>query len=99
MISCKEGHCKIDGNVDVIDVDLAVLIHAIDITYSEKFGKEYAFKHIKRCYEVAMEIRDEECDSEPIAKSTSLEKLEKLKKINSLLNMIIKEVEYDGSAE
>ena len=96
MISCKEGHCKIDGNVDVIDVDLAVLIHAIDITYSEKFGKEYAFKHIKRCYEVAMEIRDEECDSEPIAKDIFLEKL---KKINSLLNMIIKEVEDNGIAE
>ena len=96
MISCKEGHCKIDGNVDVIDVDLAVLIHAIDITYSEKFGKEYAFKHIKRCYEVAMEIRDEECDSEPIAKDIFLEKL---KKINSLFNMIIKEVEDNGSAE
>ena len=78
MISCKEGHCKIDGSVDVIDVDLAVLIHAIDITYSEKFGKEYAFKHIKRCYEVAMEIRDVDCDSEPIAKCTSLEKLKKI---------------------
>ena len=96
MISCKEGHCKIDGNVDVIDVDLAVLIHSIDVTYSEKFGKEYAFKHIKRCYEVAMEIRDVDCDSEPIAKGTSLEKL---KKINSLINMIIKEVEDNGIAE
>lgn len=96
MISCKEGHCKIDGSVDVIDADLAVLIHAIDITYSEKFGKEYAFKHIKRCYEVAMEIRDEECDSEPIAKDIFLEKL---KKINSLFNMILKEVEDNGSAE
>lgn len=96
MISCKEGHCEIDGSVDVIDADLAVLIHAIDITYSEKFGKEYAFKHIKRCYEVAMEIRDEECDSEPIAKDIFLEKL---KKINSLFNMILKEVEDNGIAE
>lgn len=96
MISCKEGHCKIDGNVDVIDADLAVLIHAIDVTYSEKFGKEYAFEHIKRCYEVAMETRDVEFDSEPIAKCTLLEKL---KKINSLLNMILKEVEDDGIAE
>ena len=96
MISCKEGHCKIGGNVDVIDVDLAVLIHAIDVTYSENFGKEYAFKHIKRCYEVAMETRDVECDGEPIAKNVSLEKL---KKINSLLNMILKEVEDDGIAE
>ena len=96
MISCKEGYCKIDGNVDVIDADLAVLIHAIDITYSEKFGKEYAFEHIKRCYEVAMEIRDEECDSEPNAKDILHEKL---KKINSLINMILKEVEDDGIAE
>lgn len=96
MISCKEGLCKIDGSVDVIDADLAVLIHAIDITYSEKFGKEYAFEHIKRCYEVAMEIRDEECDSEPTAKDILREKL---KKINSLINMILKEVEDNGSAE
>lgn len=94
MISCEKGVCEISGTTNEINADLTVMIHAIDLLYSEKMGKEKAFEHIKNCYDTAMKNRDIKPDNE-----AELELLHALKRVNDLIDSITKEAKNNGSAE
>lgn len=90
MISCKKGVCSIEGNNIEIEADLTVLIHAIDGAFSDKFGKDEAYKSVKRCFDLAMETRDVKPDKvEDNGKVIDDYIVQKLKNLDELLNKII----------
>lgn len=93
MISCKKGICEIDGPDYEIEADLTVLIHAIDVAYSKKMGKEKAQERINKCYDTAMKNRDFDTDEEIGEKSVDI--MELLKKIQKVLDDICGESEDD----
>lgn len=94
MISCKKGICEIDGPDYEIEADLTVLIHAIDVVYSKKMGKEKAQERINKCYDTAMKNRDFDTDEE-IGEKVADEVIKALKKLEKILSDLVNESEEE----
>lgn len=77
MISCNKGVCRIEGSTAEVRADLTTLIHAVDMTFIEHYGKDESEEMINEAVEFAFEHRDDK----DVTKEDVISLIDDLKKI------------------